>query len=516
MELKDSNINPIVEKHGVDPTTVEKDVALGQVRDIGAGLYAEAEQLSAEEVEQEGAQVLRILDWRLMPILYITYVIQFLDKLSLNYASAYSFKTDLGLEGQRYSWVAAIFNFGYLFWAIPSNLILQKVPVAKYMGAMLLIWSVIVIAHIGATNYAGILVLRFILGMAEAGVSPCMMVITSMFYKRSEQPIRMAIWLSANGMATMVGALLGFGLGHAHDGSLHSWKLIFLTIGLLNFVSGVIFLWLMPDSPSSARFLTHRQRVIAVRRVAENMIGVKTREIKLKQATECLYDIKVLCCGGIGIACGVINGGVSNFASSLIEGFGFSGIYATILQLPLGAIEAVIVPICGLVATYVPNSRCIVLAVVCLIPFGGLLGIRFTDLDHRWTLVGCAWLQYVVGAPVIVCWNLLSTNIAGHTKRAFANGIWFTLYAGGNVAGANIFFSREAPRYFSALTGLLICYAGIFVLSAVAYIAMRWSNIQREKATATSEVSDDLNSSAILDGFKDMTDMEAKNFRYAL
>lgn len=337
-----------------------------------------------------------------------------------------------------------------------------------------------------------------------------------MFYKRSEQPLRMAIWLSANGMATIVGALLGFGLGHTHDGALPSWKLIFLTIGLLNFVSGVVFLWLMPDSPSSARFLTHRQRLVAVRRVAENMIGVKTREIKPKQALECLYDTKVLCCAGIGIACGVINGGVSNFASSLIEGFGFSGIYATILQLPLGAIEAVIVPICGLVATYVLNSRCIVLAVVCLIPFGGLLGIRFTSLDHRWTLVGCAWLQYVVGAPVIVCWNILSTNVAGHTKRAFASGIWFTVYAGGNVAGANIFFAREAPRYISALTGLLVCYAGIFVLSAVAYVGMRWVNSQRDAAVAASEVPDDHSSQAILDGFKDMTDMESMNFRYAL
>jgi MFS family permease len=95
------------------------------------------------------------------------------DKLSLNYASAYSLIPDLGLEGQRYSWVAAIFNFGYLFWAIPANLLIQKLPVAKYMGGMILIWSVIVIAHIGAKNYAGILVLRFLLGMAEAGVSPC-------------------------------------------------------------------------------------------------------------------------------------------------------------------------------------------------------------------------------------------------------------------------------------------------------------------------------------------------------
>lgn len=95
------------------------------------------------------------------------------DKLSLNYASAYSLIPDLGLEGQRYSWVAAIFNFGYLFWAIPANLLIQKLPVAKYMGGMILMWSIIVIAHIGAKNYAGILVLRFLLGMAEAGVSPC-------------------------------------------------------------------------------------------------------------------------------------------------------------------------------------------------------------------------------------------------------------------------------------------------------------------------------------------------------
>ncbi|KAJ6120916.1 hypothetical protein N7523_005196 [Penicillium sp. IBT 18751x] len=501
----------------VDQPIVEKDVALGEVHDIGANLYVEAEQISTEELAREGAHVLRILDWRLMPILYVTYVIQFLDKLSLNYASAYSLNADLGLEGQRYSWVAAIFNFGYLFWAIPSNLMIQKLPVAKYMGGMLLVWSVIVIAQVGAKNYAGILVLRFLLGMAEAGVSPCMMIITSMFYKRSEQPLRMAIWLSANGMATMLGALLGFGLGHAHNTVLQSWKLIFLTIGLLNFVTGCVFLAVMPDSPASARFLTHRQRVVAVRRVAENMIGVKTREIKLGQAFENFYDLKVLCCAGIGIACGVINGGVSNFSSALIKGFGFSGIYATLLQLPTGAFEAAIVPICGLVATYVPNSRCIVLAVISLIPFAGLLGIRFTDLDHRWTLVGCTWLQYIIGAPVIVCWNLLSTNVAGHTKRAVANGLWFTLYAAGNVAGANIFFAHEAPRYYSALTGLLVCYAGIVVLAAVAYLGMRWENARRDAAAAqATDSSEDVTSQAIVDGFKDMTDMESKHFRYAL
>jgi hypothetical protein len=328
----------------------------------------------------------------------------------------------------------------------------------------------------------------------------------------------MSIWLSANGMATMIGALIGFGLGHSEGTKLHSWQLIFLTIGLLNLVCGFLVLWLMPDSPSTAKFLTHKQRVVAVHRVSDNMIGVKTRQIKLPQGLEAFYDINVLCCAGMAIACGIINGGVSNFSSALIKGFGFSGLNATVLQMPSGAIEAVVVPICGIIATYVPNSRCLVLAGVCLIPFGGLLGIRFTGLEHRWTLVGCTWLQYTVGAPVILSWNLLSTNVAGHTKRSFANGIWFTLYAAGNVAGANIFFAREAPRYFSALAGLLICYGGMMVLAIFSYFAMKFENMRRDKAMGIIRDSSNEgpDADAVLDGFKDMTDRESKYFRYGL
>ena len=67
---------------------------------------------------------------------------------------------------------------------------------------------------------------------------------------------------------------------------------------------------------------------------------------------------------------------------------------------------------------------------------------------------------------MIVSWNLLSTNIPGHTKRAVADGIWFTVDAAGNVAGAKIFPAREAP---SALTGLPVCYPGIIVQSMGAF-----------------------------------------------
>lgn len=418
---------------------------------------------------------------------------------------------DLGLYGQRYSWVAAIFNFGYLFWALPANYLIQRLPVSKYTGSMILLWSVLLCCHVAAKNYAGILALRFLLGMFEASISPAIMNIVSMFYTRSEQPLRMCVFLAFNGMATMVGALLGYGLGHAHSPNIKTWQLIFLVIGLLNFVWAWVWLFVMPDSPASAKFLTHKQRIVAVDRIASNMIGVKTKQFDAKQALEALLDVKVLILALIGLCCGVINGGVSNFASSLIRGFGFSGIYATLLQLPTGAIEFVVVPLCGLAAGYFRNTRCAILAFICLPPLAGLLGIRLTPLSKRWSLVGCTWLQYIVGAPVILSWNLLTTNIAGHTKRSTANGLWFLFYAAGNIAGANIFFAREAPRYFSALTGLIVCYCAMVVLAALLAGWMWADNKRRDRKYGVGE-----DERAVEDGFRNQTDGEAKHFRYAL
>jgi len=130
---------------------------------------------------------------------------------------------------------------GYLTFAIPANFLIQRLPIAKYTGSMILIWSLLLCCHVAAKNYAGILALRFLLGMFEAGISPSIMNIVAMFYTRSEAPLRMCIFLGFNGMSTMVGALLGFGLGHVKDAAITSWQLIFLVIGLMNFVWGIVF-----------------------------------------------------------------------------------------------------------------------------------------------------------------------------------------------------------------------------------------------------------------------------------
>lgn len=243
MSLSDKISDDLEKDHGHHLLEAIPEGHISSINKTGLELYEKAQDVSEEEDAEMYKKIVRKLDYRIVPLLCFTYMLQFLDKLSLNYASAYTLIEDLGLEGQRYSWVAAVFNFGYLFWAYPGNYIIQKLPVAKYTSFMLFSWSIILIGHVGLKNYPGALVIRFLLGMFEAGISPSCMMICGSFYTVQQQPIRMCLFLSFNGIATMLGALLAFGLGHVQNSTVTQWQLIFLVIGLINFVWSIIFFW---------------------------------------------------------------------------------------------------------------------------------------------------------------------------------------------------------------------------------------------------------------------------------
>lgn len=481
---------------------------------FGLDLYEKAQDISLEEKEKRSIQVRRKIDMYVMPVLCVTYMLQFLDKLSLNYASAYTLREDLGLEGQRYSWVAAIFNFGYLFWAFPANYILQKVPVAKYTSAMLFVWAILLVAHVGAKNYGGILVLRFLLGMFEASISPSCMMICSLLYTRKEQPFRMCTFLSFNGVASMVGGLLGYGLGHSHNSHLKEWQLIFLTIGLMNLAWSVVFFFMCPDSPSNAWFLNETEKAIAVERVANNSMGIKDSTFKKSQAWEAIKDPFAYMICLCGMTCGIINGGTSNFQSSLLRGFGYSGIDATLLQIPTGAVELALVFGSGLVALFITGTRLILLLITCIPGLVGLILIHTLPLSAKHSLLGAIWMLYTIGAPVILSWITINANIAGQTKKTVVTSAWFALYAAGNIIGANIFYAYQAPKYQSGMIGCIVSYVAMMVLSIMMYFLFVFRNKKRDREFG--EQTAETKEQSVIDGFKGYTDFENTGFRYVL
>ncbi|KAK3116393.1 hypothetical protein LTR53_003257 [Teratosphaeriaceae sp. CCFEE 6253] len=195
---------------------------------------------------------------------------------TLSYAAIFGIRDDLKLVGTEYSWLSSIFYFGFLAWALPTNLLMQRLPIGRYLGFNIFLWGAFLMMQAAAKNFAGLAALRAFAGAAEACSDPSFMLITSMWYTRRQQPIRMGLWYTANGFGIALGGLLGFGIGHI-GGALPSWKYEFLIIGALCCVWGIVMYIFLPDSPVTAKGLTPREKRVAVERLRENQTGVENK-----------------------------------------------------------------------------------------------------------------------------------------------------------------------------------------------------------------------------------------------
>lgn len=120
---------------------------------------------------------------------------------------------------------------------------------------------------------------------------------------------------------------------------------------------------------------------------------------------------------------------------------------------------------------------------------------------HRW------WSRhYVMG--FIECKRFWAT------KKTVSSGLWFMLYASGNIIGANIFYAYQAPRYYSGVIGLLSSYSGIMAIIIAYRFLLSWRNKNKDKIQG--EMTEEMKQRAIIDGFKGFTDFENPGFRYSL
>ncbi|KAH9853799.1 major facilitator superfamily domain-containing protein [Lenzites betulinus] len=157
----------------VSESTTEGDEALKLV----------GRERTARFSEEDNRRVLRKLDFIIPPLCAAVYFTQFLDKTSLNYASI----MDFPITGQHYNLVSLAFYLGLLVWQFPTVYIAQKLRIAKYLGANIVIWGVVLMCHAAAESFGAFFALRFLLGMCESCVVPILILIVAMFYKKNEQ-----------------------------------------------------------------------------------------------------------------------------------------------------------------------------------------------------------------------------------------------------------------------------------------------------------------------------------------
>lgn len=292
---------------------------------------------------------------------------------------------------------------------------MQRLPTAKYLGVMIVLWGIIVTVTSACHSYAGLVTTRVLLGCFESAVAPSLMLITTMWYKKNEQPPRVGIWYLGTGTGAIVGSLLSYAFQNVHSSSLYSWQILFLVVGLITICIGITVVLIFPDNPMTSR-LTHQEKIWAIERLRANQTGIENKHVKLNQVAECFLDPQTWLLSLITIASSVPNGAVSSFQAILINGFGYDSKQTALLQIPGGVCSIVSI----LIATYLAgrfDQRGLNI-VTLLIP--GILGgalLAFLPGDAKVGKLIGNYLTNCIGSSLPLLYSWVGANYAGHTKK---------------------------------------------------------------------------------------------------
>ncbi|KAH8892139.1 MFS general substrate transporter [Thozetella sp. PMI_491] len=476
-------------------------------------IHAEGEFSAAVDPAEE-RRLVRKIDRMVMPFICITYLVTYLDKATIGYAAVFNLQSDLHLVGTQFSWLGSIFYFGYLVFEYPSSFAMQKLSVSKWMSANLFIWGGITMALGGCNDFPSFAALRFILGALESCSTPAFLLITAMWYKTEEQPVRIGYWSTFLGLANATGGLLAYGIGHI-QGSLQSWRYQFIIIGAASSAWGLFMFFTLAENALSARWLSDKEKRLAVERLRENHTGLKNTKIKPEQLLETALDPKTWFFILFGLSTQVVNGAVSNFGSLIVQGFGFSSLNTTLLQVPYGFI----ILFSNLSAMYLqkwlPGQRRCAVAVLYVLPaLAGTVGIHVLPRSNRGGLLTCYYLTACYTASFAMIMSFITANTAGSTKRSATNAAFFISYCVGNIIGPFAFKSDEAPVYTSGIIAILVAYCveiGLLISFAIYII---WLNRAKEAERTAMQDASRGEPEGVLDAFGDKTDKQNPYFRY--
>lgn len=207
---------------------------------------------------------------RLLPFLFLLYVASYLDRINLGFA-ALEMNRDVGLSPEAYGLGAGIFFISYVLLEVPSNLILERVGARIWIARIMVTWGVISSAMMFVRGPASFYTLRLLLGAAEAGFFPGIILYLTRWFPAADRARAVALFMTATALAGLVGAPVSGAL-LAMDGTagLAGWQWLFLIAGLPSIILGVaVFLWL-PDRPRDAAWLSPDERAWLEARVTED------------------------------------------------------------------------------------------------------------------------------------------------------------------------------------------------------------------------------------------------------
>ncbi|KAJ7099656.1 major facilitator superfamily domain-containing protein [Mycena epipterygia] len=390
--------------------------------DKAASEHIEATDEEYIEVsEEDNRRILRRTDIHLLSIL--AWVLA--PNSVLGYAATFGLKTGAHLHGNEYSTLGSMNAIAQLAWMPFSSYLLVRVPPRILMSVICSCWGIALCGMAASTTYPALAACRFLLGLFEAACLPLFAILTSVWYRRAEQPLRICVWYGTNGLGTIMTSAFAYGFSNIKD------------------------------------------RKKAVKHVrANNTVTKATDKYKWGQALEAVLEPKTWLFFAMELC---VNFGASvtlTFGPLILNGMGFDKFRTSLLNMPLGGFQIIVIFFASY-AAYRFKMKSLVMAVLVLPVLAGLIILyKLHRPNEGGLLVGYYLLAFLCGVnPLIVSW--ISANTAGSTKKSVVLAGYNAASSVGNIVGPLLFRDTDAPLYrhgllscigiFAALAGSILC-----------------------------------------------------------
>jgi D-galactonate transporter len=409
--------------------------------------------------------VYRKVAWRLIPLLFLCYIAAYLDRVNVGFAKL-QMQQALQFSDSVYGFGAGIFFIGYFIFEIPSNVLLHKVGAGRWIARIMVTWAVLSAATMFVNSAMSFYVVRFLLGVAEAGFFPGIILYLTYWFPAARRGRATSLFLTAIAVAGIVGGPASGWILHSLDGAngWRGWQWLFLLEAVPSLVLGVLAWFFLEDRVKNAQWLTPEERELIARDIAAEESGKADGSL-----ASVLGNAKVWLLAFVYFA--IVSGlyGVSFWLPSIIKAMGVSD------PLQVGFIS--VVPWAFGIAAMVLVARSADrrreyrwhTAVACVAGAAGLLVSVAFHADVMLSMAGLTICTMGIMCALPIFWSN-PTAILGGTAAAM--GIAF-INSVGNLAGFAIPWIigliKDATHSTDAGLHML---AALMVLGAIAVLAL--------------------------------------------
>ncbi len=410
------------------------------------------------------------ITWRLMPFLGLLYLIAYIDRQNVSFAKL-QMVGDLGLSEYAYGLGASLFFIGYFIFEVPSNLLLNRFGARLWFARIIISWGLVTIALAYTTSPTMFYVLRFLLGVCEAGFFPGVLYLLTLWFPRDYRGRMVGLFMIFSALANAIGAPLG-GMLLDLDGlwGYAGWEWVFLATGIPAVIAGIATIFYLDDTPEKARFLSREEKDWLQKRIASENSGM---EEHAEDGFRALINPRVLFMSLCYVGFPLAAYGLSYWLPTIVKSFGVSNTANGFINIIPWLVVAVALYVVPSAADRSEKKTAYIVAPAFIGAFCLLMSALLTSPVLQFAFLCVAAAGIFAGQPVF--WSLPGRFLKGAGAAAGLAAINSVGNLGGFVAQNVVPWIRDetgstiAPMFFLAaclaIAGILVIIAGRMIAS---------------------------------------------------